>query len=239
MEHEVSTDVVSGVITKVERQKRSKDRYNLFINEEFAFSVHEDVLIKYNLFKGSLIGSEEMKGIILAQDKQQSYLDAIRLLSFRLRSEKELKLRLKQKGYEAQLIADTLIRLKQEQYVDDRLFAELLTKQRIQSQKKGRNWVKQELQQKGLTSEQISNAMEHVDEQTEYRNAYELIYKKYAAELKAAVDVQKTKRKAISLLQRRGYGSTVISNVMRELSKSIGDCMDLDEDMEVPFEYGD
>jgi regulatory protein len=237
MDHEEPMEINSGIITKVERQKRVKDRYNLYINDEFALSVHEDVLIKYNLFKGSAIRSDEMKEIVQAQDKQQAYLDAIRLLSFRLRSEHELKLRLKQKGYDAQLIANTLVRLRQEKYVDDTLFAELLTKQRMNSQKKGRNWVKQELQHKGIHSEQISNAMEHIDEQTEFRNAYDLINKRYGAEFKLDNDsVQKAKRKAIFLLQRRGYGSSVISNAMRELSKSTGGQGMDEDDLDITFE---
>lgn len=136
MDDETET-IHSGTITKIERQKRIKDRYNLFIDEQFAFSVHEDILIKQRLVKGTVISIEHFKVILHAQEKQQAYLDAIRLLSVRLRSEHELKARLKQKGYEPEIRAITLDRLRQEKYVDDGLFAEQLTMQRIRSQKKG------------------------------------------------------------------------------------------------------
>jgi regulatory protein len=236
MEDNKELPIDNGTITKIERQKRAKDRYNLYIDEQFVFSVHEDVLIKYRLIKGAVINSEEMRIIVEAQDQQQAYLDAIRLLSFRLRSEYELKARLMQKNYEPQTIADTLDRLRREQYIDDSLFAEQLTQERVHSQKKGRNWIKQELQHKGLKPEHITSAMELIDEQTEFSNAYALVHKKYGAGLSPDADVQNIKRKAFAFLQRRGYGSSVVTRVMREFTKSIGRGLDGEEDFEISFE---
>ncbi|NHN28306.1 recombinase RecX [Paenibacillus sp. S3N08] len=225
-----------GTITKIERQKRAKDRYNLFIDEQFVFSIHEDVLIKYRLAKGSVINGEEMLLIVQAQDRQQAYLDAIRLLSFRLRSEYELKVRLKQKNYEPPTIEDTIDRLRREQYIDDSLFAEQLTEQRIHSHKKGRNWIKQELQQKGLRKEHITKALEQIDEVTEYTNAFTLIHKKYGASLSPDTDVRNIQRKAISLLQRRGYSFSVVSRVMRKFSQIIGSDQDMEE---IELDFGE
>ena len=37
---------------QVEKQKQGRYRYNIFLNEEFAFSVHEDILVKHRLIKG-------------------------------------------------------------------------------------------------------------------------------------------------------------------------------------------
>ncbi|MFC6451967.1 MULTISPECIES: RecX family transcriptional regulator [Paenibacillus] len=220
MDKETEEGMHSGTITKVERQKRVKDRYNLYIDEQYTFSVHEDILIKYRLVKGSVISVEEFKAILYAQEKQQAYLYAIRLLSSRLRSEHELAARLKQKGYEPAIRTITIERLRQERYVDDGLFAEQLTMQRIRSQKKGRNWVKQELQHKGLQPEHIVHALGQVDEETEYRHAFDLAYKKYRIEF--AEDSLKARRKAMGFLARRGYSSSLVSRVMRDLVKAFG-----------------
>jgi regulatory protein len=211
----------TGTITKVERQKRSKDRYNIFVDNQFAFCVHEDVLIQHNLSKDSIINTADIVEIVEAQNRQQAYLDCIRVLSSRLRSEHELSLRLKQKGYHAAIVTETLDRLRQEQYVNDALFAEQLTQQRISSQKKGRKWVKQELQYKGLQPEQISHALDQIDEEIEYASAYQLVNKKYQSELKS--DPLKAKRKAIAFLQRRGYSSGIISRVMKRMGNPLGE----------------
>ena len=43
------------VITKITRQKNNKERYNIYLNEEFAFSVDESTLIKFGLTKGKIL----------------------------------------------------------------------------------------------------------------------------------------------------------------------------------------
>lgn len=221
MDHGTEQEIKGGIITKVERQKRVRDRYNLFIDEQYAFSVHEDILIKYRLVKGAAIDQDELRSIVQAQEKQQAYLYAVRLLSSRLRSEQELLHRLKHKGYDSALSIATVERLKKEQYVDDAIFAEQLTKQRIRSQKKGRNWVKQELQHKGILPEQISHALQQIDEDVEYRSAYSLIDKKYRKEFNN--DPQQARRKAMGFLLRRGYSPSLVTKVIREITRSNGE----------------
>ncbi|MER2172951.1 MAG: hypothetical protein ABS938_20245, partial [Psychrobacillus psychrodurans] len=43
------------VITKIARQKNNNERYNLYLDEKYAFSLDEAVLIKYQLSKGKVI----------------------------------------------------------------------------------------------------------------------------------------------------------------------------------------
>ena len=38
-------------ITKIEIQKRNKDRYSIYIDGEYSFGVYENVIIKYALQK--------------------------------------------------------------------------------------------------------------------------------------------------------------------------------------------
>ncbi|MBP1155931.1 MULTISPECIES: RecX family transcriptional regulator [unclassified Paenibacillus] len=204
-----------GVITKIEQQQRSRQRYNLYIDEKFAFSVHEDVLVKHRLLKGEVVDASQLQKILYEEEVNKAYLDAIRLLSSRLRSEHEMLTRLKQKGYSPEVSQVTIERLRKEGYLNDTLFAEQLTKQRLKSQKKGSRWIKQELQHKGINKEQISEAMEQVDEETEYQMAYSLTIKRYGAELEK--DASKARRKIVGFLQRRGYPGSVVSKVLSRL----------------------
>jgi regulatory protein len=209
-----------GIITKVERQARMPHRYNLHINDQYAISVHEDIMIKHRLFKGEEIDAPLMQAILLEEEQQKSYLTAVRLLSSRLRSEHEIKTRLKQKGFTAEIINHTVKRLSSEGYLNDTLFAEQLTTQRIHSQKKGRNFIKQELQQKGLSKDRIQEAMSQVDSETEYKLALGLAKKKYRSE--SDQDPSKARRKMAGFLARRGYPGSVVSRVLRELKFNQG-----------------
>ncbi|WP_261381307.1 RecX family transcriptional regulator [Paenibacillus cremeus] len=204
-----------GMITKVERQQRLKHRYNIFIDECFAFSVHEDILIRHRLFKGEYLEETQLQQILYAEEVQKAYVDALRLLSSRLRSEQEMRARLKQKGFSPEIIKVTLERLDREHYLDDTLFAEQLTKQRLESQKKGRHWIKQELQQRGINKETIHSTMEQVNEETEFRMAYALAEKRYAGELRK--DASKARRKIAAFLARRGYPGGIVSRVLSQL----------------------
>ncbi|CAG7624188.1 RecX family transcriptional regulator [Paenibacillus allorhizosphaerae] len=206
----------TGLITKVERQKRSPHRYNIFVDENFSFSVHEDILIKYRLMKGEQLEEAGLRQILHAEEANRAYLDAIRLLSNRLRSEHEMRARLKQKGYDPDIVGKTMERLQNEKYLDDELFAEQLTRQRLESQKKGRYFIRQELQQKGIKKDTIHGAMELVDEETEFRMAFGLAEKRYASELNR--DPVKARPKIAGFLQRRGYPGSVVSRVLKQLS---------------------
>jgi regulatory protein len=208
--------LTSGIITKVERQARAQNRYNLYINDQYAFSVHEDVLIKYRLFKGEEIEKEQYEAIVLEEERQKAYLNAVRLLSSRLRTEHEIKTRLKQKSFSEEIVQETVERLKTEGYLNDSMFADQLTRQRLHSQKKGRHFIKQELQQKGVSKERIQTAISQVDEETEFQMAYELASKKYRNELKTE-DPLKTRRKIAGFLARRGYPGGVVTRVLRQL----------------------
>ncbi|WP_159884261.1 RecX family transcriptional regulator [Paenibacillus puerhi] len=211
---------LGGVITKVERQARAKQRYNVYLDDVFAFSVHEDLMVKYRLLKGTMIEPEEYGRILTEEERHRAYLSAIRLLSSRLRSEYEIRERLKQKEFEPEVIGHVTTRLRTEGYLDDALFAEMLTKQRSESQKKGRHWIKQELQQKGIPKEHISAALEQVNEDDETEAAYQLASKRYRKSWEE--DPLKARRKLAGFLQRRGYSGSVVSRVMARMPHSKG-----------------
>lgn len=222
-----------GIITKIERQTRIPHRYHLYIDECFACSVHEDVLIKYRLMKGIEIDAVKLQRILHEEEIQRAYLDSIRLLSSRLRSEHEMRTRLKQKDYTDEIVDETIHRLHKEQYLNDILFAEQLAKQRLESQKKGRHWIRQELQQKGISKDKIQMTIEHVDGQTEFQMAYQLAEKRYSKEMKH--DPLKARRKIAGFLQRRGYPGSIITKVLNRLPMK----MDFEEDLHVVDELDD
>ena len=218
---EEGPQLADGTITMVEKAPREPRRYRIYIDGRFAFSVHEDVMIRYRLLKGEFVQAASLQEALRADELHKAYLHAVKLLGSRLRSEQELRHRLLEKGYAAELADSVLERLKQERYVDDRQFAEQLTRQRLRSQKKGRHWIKQELKAKGISPERIAAALETVDEESEYRMALELARKRYrpSADREEAL---KARRKLAALLQRRGYPSGVVSRVLRSLPDAEG-----------------
>ena len=78
-------------VSKIERQKKQSQRYSIFLNNQFAFGVDEQVLIHFNLRKGMDL-DQEMVNAILKEDYQQKlYLRGLNYLSYGLRSEEEMR----------------------------------------------------------------------------------------------------------------------------------------------------
>ncbi len=65
-----------AVITKIEVQKRTKERFNIYIDkgqgEEYGFSVNQAVLIKHGLQKGLEIDEVEIANILYNEEVQKS-----------------------------------------------------------------------------------------------------------------------------------------------------------------------
>ena len=61
------------VITKIEAQKK-KGRYNIYLNDAFAFGVDEATVVKYALFKGTELTKEQIEEIQHDDCIQQAYV---------------------------------------------------------------------------------------------------------------------------------------------------------------------
>jgi regulatory protein len=116
-----------SLITMVERQKKNKHRYNIFLNEQYAFSVHEDIMIKHRLLKGEHVHADQIAQILKDDEQNAAYMKAIRYLGTRPRTVKEVTTKLRKEGYEDELIAHTVQKLMEQNYINDQQFAKRWT----------------------------------------------------------------------------------------------------------------
>ena len=106
---------------------------------------------------------------------------ALRLLSFRPRSESELRKRLTQKKLPAESIERTVEFLYQQRMLDDEKFARLYALSRLQSRASGKGLVQRELAQKGVSAAATARAMEAVEDISEQDMAMELAKRRLAS----------------------------------------------------------
>lgn len=208
---------VDQIITKITIQKRDKDRYNIYINEVYDFSVHEDVLVRHQLRKGMTLSDEQLT--ILKDDelKSKAYLDALNLLSFRPRTMMELRRKLHEKEYVGSVIDEVLERLQQNNLVDDFAFALQWVEERSSNKGKGTLVLRQELVQKGVSKELIDNALATISFDTQYESALQLANKRL--DRFENDEWKEVYRKIGSLLSRRGYNSSIVSTVLSEVKQ--------------------
>jgi regulatory protein len=136
---------------------------------------------------------------------------AYKLLSYRQRSEQELKRRLLMKGYAEHEVRETLNRLQELDILDDTAFARTL---RIQSEERkhlGRIGAMTYLRRMGIQPDDATEALEGYDE---LEVARRLVVRKRRS-LGKLTDAA-NRRKMAGYLQRRGYSSATVRKVLRQ-----------------------
>jgi regulatory protein len=137
---------------------------------------------------------------------------ALRYLSYRPRSESEVRVRLSRYGYNDHIVACALDRLRGSGLIDDASFAAFWRENRASFSPRSSRLVAQELRQKGVSSEIIAETMETLDNEAE---AYRAGYKK--AHSMDRTDYYGFRRKLGAFLLRRGFDYEVIRLVVERL----------------------
>lgn len=151
-------------VTKTTRT-RTPGRYNIYLNDEFAFAVDEKVLIKYDLFPETEFTTEEIEDIKAAEFEQKAYQTALKYATGQMRSKMQVILKLKEKEFPNQIVGKVITRLELANVLDDRLFAEMYVNSAVHSGKLGPKGVAQKLKQMGIDRFIIEDALvEYLEE---------------------------------------------------------------------------
>lgn len=84
---------------------------------------------------------------------------ALRFLSYRPRSEKEIREKLKSKKVEPQTLEKIISKLKEKKFINDEEFARMFVGNRLRFRPRSLRLIKLELKQKGISPEIISNSI--------------------------------------------------------------------------------
>lgn len=196
-----------GRITDISRQKRNKTRVNIYIDDEFVCGLDEMAVATARFKIGDEISPERLKELVRASELNSAFERAVGYLGPSPHSKKEVERYLYGKGYDKSVIADTLDKLTQYRYVDDRAFAALYIKSK--SKKYGSFRIAAELKQKGVDARIIAELTEGETD----NNATDIALKYLKSHRNA--DKQKLKR----FLAGRGFSWDSISSTVSELAE--------------------
>lgn len=201
-------------ITKIKSQ-RNKKRVNVYLDGKFAFGLPTETLVEVGLVVGQELSEKEAEALIFKNEFQKLLDRAYHFLSFRPRSEKEVKDFLKRKGATEEIWEKIIKKLKKLKYIDDLEFASWWVEQRASFRPKGKMALKMELRQRGISSEIVTQMIEERVE--------ELPLAKMAARKKIKVyqnlPALKFRQKMSSFLSRRGFSWQTIKTVLEEIKK--------------------
>ncbi|MDT4051410.1 recombination regulator RecX, partial [Staphylococcus arlettae] len=77
-------------ITKIEVQKKNKERFNLFLDDTFEMGIDINTLVYFNLKKDDDVDAATMQQIQQYEQYRQGVNLAIQYISYRKRTEKEV-----------------------------------------------------------------------------------------------------------------------------------------------------
>lgn len=135
-------------ITKLEYQKKDPNRVNVYVGEKFAVGISTDDVVKLGIFKGQEITQEELNKIIGQSEFGKLFDQALNFLSYRPRSEWEIRHKYYQEKPE--LLEEVVEKLKVIGQIDDAAFAKWFVDQRNTFRPKGKLAIKQELARVGV-----------------------------------------------------------------------------------------
>lgn len=204
-----------AVITKITQQKRDHERYNIFIDEIYAFSVHESVLVKFGLTKGMQLDEWSKSEIEYEDQVEKAFNRALHFLSFRMRSEFEVKRKLMDLEYGEAIVLEAIVKLRRLGFLDDQSFSEALLRTQKNASSKGPKAIQQELQKKGIGKEMQEQVLEEYSEEEQFAVAKRLAEK--AALSNRSVAPAQLKQKIQNALARKGFSFSLISSVLEEI----------------------
>jgi regulatory protein len=154
----------------------------------------------------------ELEDKVLARARNTAY----RLLTYRPRSRAELMQKLADKGFDGTVIGTVVDYLERMGYINDRQFAEQWASGRVRLRGFGRRRIEQELRNKGVGRDAITEAFAQVfGDETELETARSAAAKKISS--LNSIDEETRRRRLAGFLERKGFSFEIIWKVVKEM----------------------
>ena len=166
------------VITDIQIQKQHQDRYSIYLDNIYSFSLADLQLATSGLRVGQTLTSAEVLEWQQRSADDKAYQIALRYLSYRPRSRREVRDQLLRKEFDSATAERVLEQLEEHRLVDDKAFAEAWVANRQALRPRSRQVLQQELLQKGIDREIAQAAVEELGAEAHQTMLDSLITKK-------------------------------------------------------------
>jgi regulatory protein len=206
---------IMSTITKIEVQKRNKERVNLFLDGEYAFSISAELVYKERLKANDKIDYKKLKELAEKESFARCKEAALRTIEKNYKTEKEVRDKLKQKGYEENAIDYSIEFLGKYNFINDSHYAKVFIKDKLNSM--GSQKIKFNLIQKGICKEIIEEELVNINKENERSIALDIARKKLELIRKKENDNYKISGKLYRYLISKGYEMSIVSDIVKEI----------------------
>ncbi len=220
---------MSSIITKIEIQKKNKDRVNIYINEEYAFACDATLIYIHNITKGVVMEKDRLQDIIHEDNYIKGKNYALHFLERSFKSSKQVVDKLIAKEFDSKSIDRVMEFLRQYDFVNDKRFVELFIKEKIKTS--GKNKIKYTLMRKSLPKELINEALSKITSEQQLKTALLLGEKRMCTLAKSEKDSKKLYKKTADYLLRSGYDYGIVNEVLDKITKDDKNQMPMESDV--------
>ena len=192
----------------IKYKKLKTNTYKLVLDNKEEIVLYDDTIIKYDLLRTKEIN--DLDSIIKYNKSIESYYIAIKYITRKLRTEKEVRNKLI--DYPSKAIDNTIERLIKEGYINDKNYLKISIKDYINITSYGPNKIVYKLIPLGFTKEEIYNELDNYDKEIFINKLDKLIDKKIKTNTKYSIS--KLKEKIIVDLSNQGYNKNDIYNIL-------------------------
>lgn len=194
-------------ITAIKQQQKRADRYSVFVDEKYSFSLGESALIESRLHSGQELTPNELADLKKTAGLDKAYGNTLRYVAIRPRSEGELHDYFRRKQIDQIAGAQIIERLRNVGLVDDSAFARAWVENRRLLKNVSKRRLQLELRQKRVPSEIIDQVLQD-DEADDRQVLRQLIEKKRGR--------YPDNQKFMQYLARQGFSYDDIKSVLSE-----------------------
>lgn len=150
-------------VTGIKQQVKLHDRYSIFIDGKYTFSLSEGGLLESRLVKGQMLTTEQVEQFKQLSADDKLYARALRYVAMRPRSAWEVSYYLERKDAPPPLIETILNKLSMIGLLDDKKLAEALIHDRQLLRPTSRRKIIVDLRKKRIPSDVIEQALAEAD----------------------------------------------------------------------------
>ena len=201
-------------ITKLEKKKRL---YLMELDGQQTSYITEDTIVRFMLSKDKVISTEELTEIQgFAQFSYGKNL-ALYHLSFKARTEKEVREYLKKYDLDEKITSQVIANLKEDNWINDHQYAYSIINANQLSGDKGLYVLAQKLSQKGIAKATIEDVLKDFDFSEVAQRVAEKLLKKYTGKLPARA----LQDKIIQNLTNKGFSYSDAKSAFDNLDSQV------------------
>ncbi len=201
-----------GKITKIEVQKKDKNRVNLYVDDEFLCGIAMDTLVKYGLKVGEEIDEAKFNSVVIESERIFLFNKCLDYIGSSYKTAKQVRDYLKRKGYDETLIKDTIEKLKEYKVLDDENFAQMYIS--TYKTKYGDMMLRKKLFEKGVSKSIVDDLL------TDFESDEDIVYNLAIKKLGQRPATYENMTKIMRFLAGRGWdydtNNAVIKRIMKE-----------------------